>query len=218
MKKKYIITVSVLSLLVVSIFVFRQYLIRDINVTKIKKLIEETASKKLNRTVSMERLSITLFGNIDIENISVSFGNDFNSNVRLLKCKDMTIDLSFTELLSGNIVVTGAILSHGTIHIIKEPGTNYESLERNILAIKSNLLKVYNLANNDLIIKFDDFDIRYDDSIQNKSHKVISKNNRIYLTFEDKYLRYKCNPDMVCPIRICIFQDNHSKQYLHHYP
>ena len=150
-----------------------------INIKYDKSLIEnriiKIASEKLDREIYFDNIDVDFFGNVVLKNFKMSFDKDFNNNDSVLLCEDVTLYFGFYPMLKGAMQLSEIKFANGNIKIVKQFGKSHNNILDNLNFLKDKITSfdVYNEANDNFIISFDNLDLIYVETFKN-GEKILS--------------------------------------------
>jgi hypothetical protein len=92
---------------------------------ELSNILKESFKDIFGKAVKFDSFYFQFNGNIKLINFYLSNTNDFNDNINLIKCDEVTIDTSLFDLIRKKITFSGVYMIEPEVTIVKNYGKSY---------------------------------------------------------------------------------------------
>jgi hypothetical protein len=128
-----------------------------------------------HKAVKFDHVSVRFTGKIILSNFSMSKGLDFNDNLNLLSCDEISMDLSLWKLLRRSIDLKGIDIDGADIAFGKQSGESYNQFAESLVGSDNFADSLMKASNNGFTITITNSRLLYREVFINEtSHLVIN--------------------------------------------
>jgi hypothetical protein len=124
------------------------YLSVSVSDDDIRNNVHKFFVENFHKAVKFDHVSVRFTGKIILSNFNMSKGLDFNDNLNLLSCEEISMDLSLWKLIRRSILLKGIYMDGADIAFGKQSGESYNQFSESLVG-SDNLADSLMKASND---------------------------------------------------------------------
>jgi len=190
--KKIIISLGIVfSLILLSISILKI----SINIlypgNELSNSLKDSFKDIFGKAIKFDSLHFKYNGDIVLRNFYLSNTNDFNDNINLIKCKEITIDTYLIDLIRKKVTVSGIYMVEPEISILKNFGkTYYETLIDEMIG-GINKEKIRQFITDGFRFELTESNLSFRETFRNSKSGLDFYNFDLKIKYKNDYISYR---------------------------
>ena len=190
--KKFIISLGVIfSVMLLSFSILKISINILYPVNELSNSLKDTFKDIFGKAIKFDSLHFKYNGDIVLQNFYLSNTNDFNDNINLIKCREITIDTYLLDLIRKKVTFSGVYMSEPEITIIKNYGKTYNEtfIEELINGINENKIKQF--ITEGFRFELTDSSLAFRETLKNSKSELDLYNLDLMIKYKSDYITYR---------------------------